>query len=261
MRVRFAALLLVAACGKTAAVNLDSGAGVDSAARPDGNAAADAPLDAGAYSHTITLDGSDDFAPGEDFPTTTPGYGARIAWDANNIYVGYSGTDLSTSAPNASTKWLFMYVDADPGNGTGAGSSQTYNTQRATMPPGFGAELYLRWKCDGTLASIEQYDAGTQTWSPAATPQYAQNGTFVELAFPRTLLGNATEVGLVTYMINEGNLIESSYAGLYASNFTDGYAADLMLTRYLRADFTASREPNDPDNEAPPGGAGSDGGT
>jgi hypothetical protein len=88
MRARFAALLLVAACGKTAAVHLDSGAGVDSAARPDGNAAADAPLDAAAYSHTIALDGSDDFAPGEDFPTTTPGYGARIAWDANNIYVG-----------------------------------------------------------------------------------------------------------------------------------------------------------------------------
>lgn len=258
MRARIFALLLVAACGRTAAVHFDGGGGGGGAV--DSGIDRDAPLDAAPYSHTITLDGSDDFAPGEDFPTTTPGYGARIAWDANNIYVGYSGSDLSTSAPNASTKWLFMYVDADPGNGTGAGSSQTYNTQSATMPPGFGAELYLRWKCDGTLASIERYDTGTKTWSTAATPQYAQHGTFVELAFPRSLVAGSTEVGLVTYMINEGNLIESSYAGLYAANFMDGYATDLILTRYLRADFTASRQPDDPDNEAPPGGPGSDAG-
>ena len=46
-------------------------------------------------------------------------------------------------------------------------------------------------------------------------------------------------------------IAEGSYAGLYATNFTDGYAANLALTAYLQADFTASRVTNDPANKKP----------
>ncbi len=92
----------------------------------------------------------------------------------------------------------------------------------------------------------------------STTPTDAINGNFLEVALPRSLLGGTSAVGIVTYMINEGSNVESSYAGLYDPNFTDGYAADLQITKYLRADFTSPTEPDDPTNEAPiQGGSGS----
>ena len=52
-------------------------------------------------------------------------------------------------------------------------------------------------------------------------------------------------------MINEKPDFEGSFAGLYGDNFTDGYAAALPLTRYLRIDFVSPLAPNDPENRAP----------
>ena len=42
-----------------------------------------------------------------------------------------------------------------------------------------------------------------------------------------------------------------AYAGLYADNFSDGYAMNLALTAYLQADFTSPRTPNDPAGKQP----------
>nr|HEX4314816.1 hypothetical protein [Kofleriaceae bacterium] len=260
MQVRLAALIVAgagatAACGPTPAARLDSSTAGDGAVEHGDSP--DTP-----YSHTILLDGSDDFSAGEVFTTTTPGFGADVTWDDTNIYVGYSGTDLSTGTQDAASKWLFVFVDADPGNGTGAATSLAYNTQHATFPPGFGADYYLRWKCDGTFTTIEQADSSQQTgWSTTnQTVQFGQAGEYLEVAFPRSLLGGATSAGVLAFMINEGDNVESSFGGLYAGNFVDGYAADLVTTRYLRADFTSSLSPNNPDNEAPPQDTGSGGG-
>src|SRR5262245_52650793 len=97
---------ILAACGSAASPKLDGGGGDDDAAQPD----IDAPpveIDASeaAYSHTIAIDGGDDFAGVETFPTTSNGYAARVAWDAQNIYVGYSGPDLDPGALDTATKW------------------------------------------------------------------------------------------------------------------------------------------------------------
>lgn len=202
------------------------------------------------YSHTITIDGTDDFAAADQLATTSTAYAARVAWDATNVYIGYTGPDLDPAALDTSTKWLFAYVDLDPGAGTGATTSQIYRTQHAVFPAGFGAELYARWKCDGTFHSLERFT--DPTWTTDATvPAAAQAGTYVELAIPRSALGTATTIGLVTWMINEKQDFEGSFAGLYVDNFTDGYAAALPVTRYLKIDFTAARDPNDPANRAP----------
>lgn len=203
------------------------------------------------YRHTIVLDGMDDFAAADTFTTTSsPSFAARVTWDDQNLYVGYSGPDLSPQATDASTKWLFVYLDTDPGAGTGATQSQVYNTQGATFPSGFGAEYYARYKVDGTLTSLEQYGNGTWTTVTPA-PSTAQAGQYVELAIPLAQIGAGAKLGIVTWMINEKQLAEGSYAGLYQGNFTDGYAMNLALTRYLRADFTSSRDPDDPANQAP----------
>lgn len=213
------------------------------------------PIDApdappGPYQHTIAIDGTDDFLTTERFGTTSATYEADITWDATNLYLGYHGADIDGTTPNAGQKWVFAFVDADPGAATGALVSPTYNTQHAAFPTGFGAEYYLRWKCDGSFATIEQYAAGAWTTS-ATTPTIARTGQLVELAFPRSLLGGATTAGIATYMINEADQVEATYAGLYPTSFTDGYGAAVPIAHYLRADFTAMRAPNDPANQAP----------
>ena len=232
-------LLLCAACGDDANVMVD--------ARPiPDSAEIDAPS-MQPHRHVITLDGNDDFAVSEAFPTTSASFGARITWDDANLYAGYSGPDLSTTVGDASTKWLFIYLDTITG---GEAQSEQYNTQRATFPSGFAADFYVRYKVDGTFATLERNDAGD--WMTAApAPSTAQAGTFVELAIPLTSINAGTQLGIVTWMINEKALAEGSFAGLYTDNFTDGYAVNLALTAYLHADFTSTRTPNDPANRRP----------
>jgi hypothetical protein len=238
---------LLAACGPTPSPKLDGGHHpIDTAIAID----MPVPIDAGPYRHTIAIDGVDDFTSAETFGTTSsPGYAARVTWDADNVYVGYSGPDLDPAAANTATKWLFLYVDLDPGTATGALDSATYRTQHAAFPTGFGAELYARYRCDATFAEIDAFAANA--WTMTAPLASAHTGTFVELAIPRSLFGGATTIGLVTWMINEQQDLEGSYAGLYPGNFTDGYSAALPLTHYLRADFSLSRTPNDVANQAP----------
>jgi hypothetical protein len=236
---RLAWLLVVGACSKgTATASID-------AAPKDGKA-----IDAvGAYQHRIMIDGIDDFLSSEQFSTTSAGYGARVTWDADNLYVGYAGADLDKTAADTSTKWLFIYIDVDPGMPSGALASETYNTQGATFPAGFRADFYVRWKCDTTLLTLKQF--GGATWTDGAAPPASNVGAFVEFAIPRSALGASTTMSVVTWMINEKNGVESSYAGLYATNFTDGYAASLALTKFLKIDFAAPRDPNDAANQGP----------
>jgi len=243
--VRALPIVLLAACGTARSPALDGPPGVD--APPSDGTPDDG---AGVYSHTITIDGVDDFVASETFPTTSTGYTARVAWDADNLYIGYSGPDLDPTALDTSTKWMFVYLDLDPDQATGATQSELYNTQRATFPSGFSADLYARWKCDATFDTLEHFDGG-DLWSTIATPVGGHAGDFVEFAIPRAQLGGAQVVGLVTWMINEKPNFEGSFAGLYADNFVDGYAQDLSLTGYLKVDFTSTAAPNDPANRAP----------
>lgn len=232
------ALALLAACGD------------DNPAHPDARVIPDTSTHdvvAQPYRHTITIDGVDDFSPTEVIATTSASYVARVAWDDANLYIGYSGADLATTTSDAGTKWLFVYLDTTAG---GEAQSEMYNTQRATFPPNFQADYYARYKIDGTLTSLQHVIGGTwMTASPA--PTTGQSGMFVELAIPLSAIGAGTQLDLVTYMINEKQFAEGTYAGLYATNFVDGYAANMQLGVYMHADFTSSRVPGDPANGRP----------
>jgi hypothetical protein len=201
------------------------------------------------YRHTIQVDGVDDFLSSEQFPTTSAGYGARAAWDDTSIYIGYEGADLDPATVDTATKWLFVYVDADPGTPNGALVDETYNTQGATFPAGFRADFYVRWKCDASLLSLKTFSGGT--WMEGTAPQAAHAASFVEFAIPRSVIAVSDRVDVVAWMINEKNGAESSYAGLYTGNFADGYAANLALTKFLKIDFTSTRDPIDPANQGP----------
>lgn len=207
----------------------------------------------GAYRHTIAIDGTNDFAAADMFDTTSSTYAAFVSWDDTHLYIGYSGDDISTVAPESANKWVLVYVDTDPGFGSGAVVGEQYNTQAPGFPTNFGAEYYYRWKSDDTFEDLRHYDGA---WSTTASVIDASvNGTYMEVALPLGDLGAPASVGIVTLMINETSLSEGSYAGLYDGSFADGYydaaSAPIPITRYLHADFASSRAPNDAANERP----------
>jgi hypothetical protein len=240
---RFVLLISIAACSKGSATGSRDAAPTIDAKETDA-----AP---GVYSHRIMIDGVDDFLSAEQFPTTSTGYDARVTWDADNLYIGYSGADLDPVVADAATKWLFIYVDTDPGMASGALVDETYTTQGATFPTGFRADYYVRWRSDATLLTLKKYTGAAWADEPTVPPA-ARGGRFVEIAIPRATLGaSISKMSLVAWMINEKANVESSYAGLYAGNFVDGYAANLALTKFLKIDFAAARDPNDPMNQGP----------
>ena len=260
---------VLAGCSTASAPFLDSGVTADAPRHDDSPPPVDMfvppvddmpPVDsarpdtAQAYSHAIVIDGVDDFTAAEQFATTSNAFTARGTWDAFTLYIGYFGPDLDPAAADAKTKWMFAYIDIDPGGATGAIESLTYNTQKAKFPAGFGAEFYARWKCDGTFHTLEQFAGGTTWTTTAVTPPAGQSGRFVELAIPRSALGATppSTIGIVTWMINEKPGVEGTFAGLYADNFTNGYGAPLQLSEYLRVDFASVHVPNDASNVVKP---------
>jgi len=225
-----------------------------------------------AYRHTIAIDGVNDFtAVSESFATTSASYTAYVTWDDAALYIGYDGPDVSTTTASASSKWLFAYLDVDPGATTGATVGVKYNHQQPgfTAATGFGAEYYLRWKADGTYATLESYSAGawatvqnyvpaTRTWSTTGTGgtiSSAQSGTYIEFRIPLNALGvSLIQVGVVTLWMNEAPGGEFTYAGLYSTTFAEGYYASpttVPISAYLLADFSTTLSPNDSGRRRP----------
>lgn len=198
---------------------------------------------AGPWSHTIPIDGTNEFyADLEKIPTTTVGYDAFVTWDATNLYFAMSGADIGATA--SATKWVFLYIDVDPGASTGSLTSERYNTQQSKLPTGFGAEYYLRWKTDNSFATLEKWDFPTKKWTThTATVDRARTANFVEFRVARATFASTT-IGLASFMVNEQPTLESTFAGLYAGTFTDGYSALGSITKYLHADMLAPATPN-----------------
>ncbi len=175
------------------------------------------------YSHTIVIDGVNDFTlADEQLSTSSNGFAGYIAWDSQNLYVGMDGTDFAT--PSQPTKWVLVYVSGSPGLTVG----QPYNTQEPNLP--FTAGYHIRWKLDANetnnpsmrIVSGGAWTAGSFTgdasWSTA--------GSYVEISIPLADIGGAGLRSVHVNMINEQSMVESSWAALPASSFTNGYDPD-----------------------------------
>lgn len=205
-----------AAPGAADAVAVDAGtpdAGGADAGAPDTGAP-----DAGgvvAYAHTITIDGSNDFdVANEAFTTTSAGYVAYAAWDAQYLYLAMQGADVGSA--QSSRFWL-IYLSGAMATTSGV----AYNTQQPALP--FPAGYHLRWKADNTFTNAVAWtgaawaDAG---WSFAG--DVFQSGTFVELRVPWVDIGDPATVSVTVAMINETNGGEATFAGAPATSFADG---------------------------------------
>jgi hypothetical protein len=207
--------------------------------------------------HTIAIDGTNDFvAATEKLPTTTTAFDAYVTWDASAIYVGYVGADLGATASN--TKWLFIYLDRDPGAATGATKTAQYASQQHTLPNGFGAETYYAIKADGSFSQLKIW-SGT-SWDIAATNPVTQarNATsnYVEVKLPLSVLGGTAPsmVGVVTFLLNETSGGEWTWAGLWNGSFVDGTSlatSPLKISAYLQADWSSTVAPNSTSNKKP----------
>ena len=249
-------LLFSAACPSSNTTRADAAARAD--ASPPDASPPDAAVDldgAQPYRRTIVIDGTNDFVSDETFATTSGSYSAYVSWDESSLFIGYNGDDIATSAADSDQKWLMVYLDVDPGNGTGAAVGEQYNTQEPGFPAGYGAEYYYRWKSDDSFEDLQSFAGGT-TWTVETTAiDAAVNGTYAEVAIPLALLGAPESLGVVALMLNEKPVSEWAYAGLYATSFVDGYydeqVGPIPIAQYLAADFASPRVPNDAANRQP----------
>jgi hypothetical protein len=196
------------------------------------------------YSHTITIGGTFDFDTGqwagqESFPTTTNGFTAYYAWDAQNLYLGMRGPDIG---PSSATKWVLVYIGGAPGTTTGV----QYNTQQPTLP--FPAHWHLRWKASNDYTDMMVYN-GT-SWASDATWSFtddiflstAASNQWLEMRIPLAELGSPTTVDVHLSMINEAAMAESTYAGVPDTSFTDGL--DRNYSHYFSFDLSGATPPN-----------------
>lgn len=171
--------------------------------------------------HTITIDGTNDFAADEDV-TGTSGSMWYFTWDASNFYFGIDASDVSSGDPN---KWVHLYIDSDPMDpamsGSGSVTGVNYNTQEPGLP--FTANYHIRWKADNTFLDMLVYSGG---WvgSGASLSAY-QSGNYVEIRVSRSDLGSPSEIYVVGSMINETAFSEYTFFMTPDTN-TEGYDAD-----------------------------------
>jgi|GEM_PF-5791573 len=209
-----------------------------------------APTNDTPYRNTVVIDGVNDFATVESFPTTSIGFAAYVTYDDNFLYIGYDGPDVGTGNENI---WVQFFFDTDAGT-AGASLGEVYNTQQPAMPSGLDADYYFRWRASGDLFDVRQFTGGA--WGPSTiTPTVAQSGTFLEASIPLAGLGNPSGIGVTSLIMKETPFDEACFAGLYQDNFTDGYyAADtnpVPMTRYGQFDFASAANPNAVTNRRP----------
>lgn len=206
----------------------------------------------GPYRHTIIIDGTNDFnAAAERFTTTSASYDAYVTWDASTLYVGYTGDDIGPTASN--TKWLFVYVDVDPGAGTGASTGEKYTSEQPAFPSGFSADYYYAWRTDNQFPQFKHFTGGVWSTVTPSGVTVGSSGSYVEIAIPFSSIGatSSPKLGIVTFMMNEASNQEAAYAGLYTGSFTDGYYPSIPIQYYLLADLGSSANPNASANQKP----------
>jgi hypothetical protein len=220
----------------------------DAASSADANdgsiedAAADSATDAGAgasdagarYSHTIAIDGVNDFTADETFATTSAGYTGYLAWDDTYLYVGLDGSDVSSNDAN---KFILVYISGTAGTTTGV----TYNTQQPTLP--FSAEYHVRWKANNTFTDALAWNGSS--WADANwdfTNDVFQNGNYFEMRIPLVNIGSPTSVAVDVSMINQASGVEFTYSGVPSTSFTDKYNPN--YAEYLQLDLQGTTVPN-----------------
>lgn len=199
--------------------------------------------------HTISIDGTNDFAADETFSGTS-GSMWYFTWDANNFYFAVDASDVNA---NSTDRWVHLYIDTDPNSnitaGSGSSTGVTYNTQTPGLP--FSANYHFRWRTDNTYTNMLDYNDGTGSWTDDNTSggnfgiAAFQSGTYVEFSIPRASLGSPDNIHVAGAMINEQGGNEFTFFMLPDNN-SEGYDAD--YANFYGFPLQAGISPNDAAN-------------
>ncbi|MCC6899248.1 MAG: chitobiase/beta-hexosaminidase C-terminal domain-containing protein [Polyangiaceae bacterium] len=175
------------------------------------------------YSHTITMDGANDFSALNDALDTGAGDVAYMSWNATNLYIGYKGfTPL-----NGDTVSVYF------GNGV-AGTTTPDGLGHPTLPKNL---LYrLVWKNDTLSASIRQWTPGSPgSWGATAIPVTlgytgGVSNDYVEFSIARAAVGSPTVVHMAGGLVNAGGTYLSVFPNPPNTNasWTQTYMFELL---------------------------------
>jgi hypothetical protein len=193
--------------------------------------------------HTISIDGTNDFAADESFATSTGGYNAYFTWDASNLYLGASGGELSGGS---STKWLVWYFDTDPQyvplSARGSANSVQFNTQSGALP--FRADYMLQVRHDQGLNQLKVWNGSSWVATTFTGAVFVNNGAnFGEVRLPLSDVGNPTRVYALGHWINEQDGSQYTSSGWPSGGLTDGYDPD--FTQWYGYRLATGAAPND----------------
>jgi hypothetical protein len=194
-----------------------------------------------AYSSTIMIDGTNDFAAmDESFATTSASYTGYLAWDGTYVYLGMKGPDVASTA---GTRWFLAYLGT-PTAGATTMVGQPYGGGVISPMLPFPASWHLGRKFGGD--GYERLMTYAGTWQDAPLPaggQLVQSGDFVEVRLPLSHFGNPSKLRVHLSMINEQNGGQYTFAGMPSTSFAEGIDPD--YTKYFEVDLEGCEVPTD----------------
>jgi hypothetical protein len=147
------------------------------------------------YSHTITIDGTDDWLPAEQAIATESGQRFTLSWDGASIYVGFLGSELE----NATNRYFHVYVRGATGPYTATSDSVIGVPDDA---PDFaslgGANFHFYSRTNRLLDGVSKWNgaawtdiSGTVTWNCKFGGALGTATAFTECSMLRSDLGLA----------------------------------------------------------------------
>jgi hypothetical protein len=186
--------------------------------------------------HTIGRTTSNDFSGREVFRTSTDaatGYDAYVTWDAANLYVGATGSDIGpgdcvdTSVDTCdpfetgqrSTKWFVTYLDTNPTEGAGTDTAIAFGDQSWQLP--FRADYALLIRTDGYtdafgytgVADLKRWSGETwESLGPGALEIFDNSTSgFLKLAVTREALGSPSFLQAVSWFFDTDTGVSYAY--------------------------------------------------
>ncbi len=135
------------------------------------------------YTHTINIDGANDFSGTNDALSTSGGDTAYFSWDATNLYFGYNGFSFGSG----------QTVSAYFGDGvSGTTTADDAGVGGALAKP---ALYHLVWVNTSATAKVRKWNSTTTMWEDDATVPVTVGytggtSTYVEFSITRASIGS-----------------------------------------------------------------------